>query len=375
MKGEMLMKLKTWMALTALTLTVVLGVISANGAEPAGAVYTLSNQADGNSVLVFNRAVDGSLTPAGAFPTAGRGTGTGLGNQGGVVLDPSNRWLFAVNAGSHEISSFAVRPTGLTMIHAVDSGGLQPISLASHDNLLYVLNAGGQVGERDNITGFIVSPHGQLVPLPRSTRRLSADVTDPAQVSFTPDGRTLIVTEKATNHIDTYIVHKLGLSSGPQVQDSPDPTPFGFAFGRRDQMFVSEAFGSAPDISALSAFSVGKRGVLQVISPSVSTGQTAACWVVVSNDGRFAFVTNTGSSTISSYSIAFNGALQLLESIAGTATGAVIDAALSLDGRYLYALSGNTGTIDAFEVHVDGALTPLPGVSGLPIASNGLAAR
>jgi 6-phosphogluconolactonase len=97
--------------------------------------------------------------------------------------------------------------------------------------------------------------------------------------------------------------------------------------------------------------------------------------VVVSNDGRFAFVTNTGSRTISSYSIAFDGALQLLESIAGTATGAVIDAALSLDGRYLYALSGNTGNIDAFEVQVGGALTPLPGVSGLPIGSNGLAAR
>jgi 6-phosphogluconolactonase len=350
MKGELLMKRKTLMALAALTFTVVLGVISADGAEPAGAVYTLGNQADGNSVLVFNRAVDGSLTSAGAFPTAGRGTGTGLGNQGGVVLDPSHRWLFAVNAGSNDISSFAVRPIGLTLIHAVDSGGLQPISLAVHDNLLYVLNAGGQVGGHDNITGFIVTPNGQLVPLPGSTRRLGTDVTDPAQVSFTPDGRTLIVTEKATNHIDAYVVSKSGLTSGPQVQDSPGATPFGFAFGRRAQVFVSEAFGSAPDVSALSSSTVGKLGALQVISPSVSTGQTAACWVVVSNDGRFAFVTNTGSRTISSYSIAFDGALQLLESIAGTATGAVIDAALSLDGRYLYALSGNTGNIDAFEV-------------------------
>jgi 6-phosphogluconolactonase len=241
--------------------------------------------------------------------------------------------------------------------------------------LLYVLNAGGQVSERDTITGFIVSPHGRLIPLPGSKRRLSAEVTDAAQVSLTPDGRTLLVTEKATNHIDTYIVSRLGLTSGPQAQDSPGPTPFGFAFGRRDQMFVSEAFGCAPDISALSASSVGKRGVLQVISPSVSTGQTAACWVVVSNDRRFAFVTNTGSSAISSYSIAFDGALQLLVGIADTATSAVIDAAKSLDGRYLYALSGNTGSIDAFEVHVDGALTPLPGVSGLPISTNGLAAR
>jgi 6-phosphogluconolactonase len=146
-------------------------------------------------------------------------------------------------------------------------------------------------------------------------------VTDPAQVSFTPDGGTLIVTEKATNQIDTYVVSKLALTSGPQVQDSPGATPFGFAFGRRNQVFVSEAFAGAPDASALSAFTVGKLGALQVISPSVGTGQTAACWVVVSNDGRFAFVTNTGSSTISSYSIAFDGTLQLLESVAGTGSG------------------------------------------------------
>jgi 6-phosphogluconolactonase len=375
MKGDMHMKLKTLMSLTALTLTAVLGVISAHGAEPAGAVYTLSNQADGNSVLVFKRAVDGSLTSAGAFPTTGKGTGTGLGNQGGVVLDPSHRWLFAVNAGSHDISSFAVRPTGLTLIHTIDSGGLRPISLAAHDHWLYVLNAGGQVGARDKITGFIIAPNGQLVRLPRSMRRLSADVTDPAQVGFTPDGRTLLVTEKATNQLVTYVVSKLGLSSGPHVHDSPGATPFGFDFGRRGQVFVSEAVGGAPDASALSAFSVGKWGALQVISPSVGTDQTAACWVVVSHDGRFAYVTNTGSSTLSSYSIAFDGTLHLLESIAGTATGAVIDAALSLDGRYLYALSGNTGTIDAFAVDVDGALTPLPGVSGLPTGSNGLAAR
>jgi 6-phosphogluconolactonase len=152
-------------------------------------------------------------------------------------------------------------------------------------------------------------------------------------------------------------------------------TPFGFAFGRRDQGFVSEAFGGTPDASALSAFTVDEWGALRVISPSVGTGQTAACWVVVTNDGRFAFVTNTGSGTISSYSIAFDGTLQLLESVAGTGSGAVIDAARRLDGCYLYVLSGNTGNIDAFEVQVDGALTPLPGVSGLPIGSNGLAAR
>jgi hypothetical protein len=40
---------------------------------------------------------------------------------------------------------------------------------------------------------------------------LSADATGPAQVSFDKTGETVIVTEKATNQIDTYTVGKNGV--------------------------------------------------------------------------------------------------------------------------------------------------------------------
>jgi hypothetical protein len=35
----------------------------------SGAVYTLTNQPTGNSVIVFDRAADGTLTLAGSYPT------------------------------------------------------------------------------------------------------------------------------------------------------------------------------------------------------------------------------------------------------------------------------------------------------------------
>src|SRR5690349_2728515 len=128
--------------------------------EVDGAVFTMNNSSNANQVLMFNREDNGALSFAGEIPTGGLGTGAGLGSQGGVILSEGHRWLFAVNAGSHEISAFAVSPSGLTLVDKVDSGGLNPISLTVSGKLLYVLNSGGNVGGTDNITGFVVSPKG-----------------------------------------------------------------------------------------------------------------------------------------------------------------------------------------------------------------------
>ena len=370
------MKLRVLLVVIALSLIVCLGGGTIQAAEPVGAVYTMSNAAHGNSVLVFKRRSNGSLEPAGVFATGGLGTGGGLGNQSAVALDQSDRWLFVVNAGSHEISVFEVHAIGLQHLETLASGGFRPISLALHDNLLYVLHAGGNIGEVDNITGFRVQPNGTLMPLSDSTRPLSEAVTDPAQIAFTPDGSILVVTEKSTNRLVTYTVGRNGRPGDLTIHNSAGTTPFGFAFGKRSQLFISEAFGGAPNASAVSSYTISHQGDLQVISPSVGTTQTAACWVVVTNDGRFAYVTNTGSGSISSYGISFDGSLTLLNAVAGeTGPGsAPIDVDLTNDGRFLYALSSAGEKIDAFRVQAQGGLTPLPGVS-VPTGSNGLAAR
>jgi 6-phosphogluconolactonase len=345
--------------------------------ESIGAVYTMDNLAAGNHILVFNRDADGSLSAAGSFATNGTGTGTGLGNQGGLVLSDDERWLLAVNAGSNEITVFRVRKSGLQFRDKISSGGQRPISVTIHDDLVYVLNAGGIVGGTDNITGFTISTKGELSPLAGSTRPLSSAVTDPAQIEFSPDGRLLVVTEKATNIIDTYVVGATGLPGSANSQASEGPTPFGFAFGKRKQLLVSEAFGGAPNSSAVSSYSYSSTGDLQTISPSVSTTETAACWVVITNDGRFAYVTNTGSGTISGYKISFSGEISLLDSDGVTATTGAgpIDMALTNNSGFLYALNSGDGSISAFRVKANGALVPLAGIAGLPASSNGLAAR
>lgn len=341
--------------------------------SPRGAVYVSTNSPAGNEVLVFPRAEDGRLAAPRAFATGGRGTGGGLGNQGAVVLSHNNRRLFVANAGSNRVSVFAVRQRGLELLDRVPSGGMLPVSIAVHRRLVYVLNAGG----RGNIVGFKLDQDDNLQPIANSRRPLSSTSAGAAQVAFSPDGDLLVVTEKATNVISTYTVGANGIATGPHVQPSAGDTPFGFAFSRNGTLVVSEAFGGAPGAGALSSYQASVAGSLDAISPSVGTTETAACWVVITGNGRFAYTSNTGSNTISGYGLSPEGSLTLLDADGVTATteAGPIDLALTDDSRFLYSLDSGTGMISAFRVKADGSLAPRPGASGLPTGANGLAAR
>lgn len=349
-------------------------VTADDGDGSPGAVYTMTNSASGNEVVLFRRSANGSLSMQDSYPTDGLGSGAGLGSQGSIALSPNGRRLFVVNAGSNDISVFAVNGRRLNLINVVGSGGERPISLTVHDRWLYVLNAGGS----GNISGFRIRENGSLVPLDGSTQPLSnggtGDSPMPAQISFDPKGEILVVTEKATNLIDVYRVRR-GIAGPPRTNDSAGITPFGFAFDPSGHLIVSEAFGGEPGASAVSSYKLDDREV-NVISPSVGTSQTAACWVVISKDGKFAYDTNTGSSSISSFAIGKDGSLTLLDPQAGlTGEGSSpIDMALSNNGRFLYALSGGTSTVSIFRIQSDGSLDHRGEVS-VPEGSVGLAAR
>jgi hypothetical protein len=342
----------------------------------AGVVYTLTNAADGNAVAVFRRHGDGSLTAAGSVATGGVGTGAGLGSQGALVGDGDR--LLAVNAGSNSIALLGTGGRGpLRLLDTAPSGGVLPISVTAHRNLVYVVNQGGG-GTPANIAGFTVQA-GELTPLPGSSRPLSAPDPMPAQIEFARNGSLLVVTEKATNRITTYTVDASGLASAPNGQPSAGQTPFGFAFDPRGRLIVSEAFGGAPDASVLSSYRLSPDGTVSPISPNVATTETAACWVVVTGDGRFTYTTNTGSGSISGYAIGRDGSLTLLDADGRTGvTGAgssPLDAALSRNGRFLYTLNGGTQEIAGFRVRPDGGLAPLGAAGGLPAGAAGLVAE
>jgi 6-phosphogluconolactonase len=334
------------------------------------AVYVQTNDATENEVVAFRRAEDGSLTRAGSYATGGRGTGEPhLPSQNSIVL--SGGRLLVANAGSDDVSLFAVEADGLSLLGTTPSGGSRPTSIAVDGELVYVLNNGSAT-----ISGFRIASAG-LESIEGSTRPLSADEADGAQIAFSPDGGTLVVTERGTNSISAYAVDEGGKPDGPATIAAAGQTPYGFDFTAEGALVVTEAFGGAVGKAAASSYSLATPAELKPVSGSVDNSRSEVCWAVVTADGRFAFVTNFGDGTISSYRIGPDGSIELAEAVAAsTRLGepGVRDEALSSDGRFLYALDADAQRVHGWSVGADGRLTEIGAVDGLPTTVAGLAA-
>ena len=319
----------------------------------AGAVYTLTNGADANAVIAFRRATDGSLTRIGTFATGGKGVGgtiDPLVSQYSVILDEDHRSLFAVDAGSNQVTTFHVNEHGgLTRIGSVSSHGARPISLATHGHLLYVLNTGD-----NTVSGFLVIGNALLLPLSHSTRSLATGANGAAAIRFTPDGRHVIVSERVSNRFEVFPVQFDGRLGNPVISAASGGASFGFDITGRNQPIVSETQGS------LSSYALASSGALTPITASITTGGAAACWVTITENGRFAYTTNAGSNFVAGFGVDNAGHLTALNP--GGKTGDVGAGATPIDldhveSTFLYTLEAARGTIGSFIIRRDGSLT------------------
>src|SRR6266566_5924725 len=284
--------------------------------EVVGHVYVNDNTGGVNTVAGFDRHADGTLTliPGSPFVAGGVGTGKGIASQGALQLSSDGRYLLAVDAGSNEISVLRIKPDGsLEPVGGgpVSSGGANPVSIAVHDQLVYVANAGSTTSTGEtNYTGFTLNAGGHLRPLADSTVTLP-DGSQPGDVLFSGDGSKLVGTRVASSQIDSFTVGADGLLT--TAPGSPFTAqglgPFGSEFRptNSEQLFVSNAHNGGI-AGTVSAFTDGTDGALTSIGASpFADNQTAPCWVEISHDGQFLFTVNTGSGTISRYSIAPDG--------------------------------------------------------------------
>ncbi len=325
-------------------------------------VFVQNNSTTGNTVFAYDRAPNGTLSPAGAYATGGVGgilAGSAvdhLASQGSLTYDHRHGLLYAVNAGSNSVSVFAVIHDRLYLRQILPSGGSFPVSVAVHNDLVYVLNArnGGSV------QGYRVF-FNVLIPIDRSSRPLGLDPTatpeftnTPGQVAFSPDGAHLIVTTKANgNDVDVFAVRFDGRLSAPVVNPEPGTVPFAISFDPAGHLAIAEA---GP--SALATFTLNGDGTITPIA-SVLTGQAATCWV--EPVGGFFYASNAGSATLSGFRSSLGGGLTLLGTT-GT-DGGTVDASASADGRFLYTQTGASGIVDEFRVNGDGSLTAIGSVT------------
>ena len=346
--------------------------VAAAASGVVGHVYVNDNTAGSNTIGGFDQHADGTLTamPGSPFTAGGAGTGTIVGSQGSLQATDDGRYLLAADAGSNQISVVRVRPDG-TLSPAqgspVASGGIEPVSIAIHDGLVYVANEGnGTTGS--NYTGFRLNSGGHLTPIAGSTIPLPT-TAKPGDILFNATGNNLIGIEVGTTDPSTFLIDSFVVGEDGRVTPAAGSPfaaeaagPFGSEFSPTDpgHLYVSNAHGGVGN-GSVSAFSVTEDGALGSIGASPYTdGQTAPCWVEISHDGRYLFAVNTGSTTISSYAIQTDGSLVHLSDTTFSSGLGIrpFDARLDAGGNNLYVVDAAIDAVSIFGVD-GGSLTEL----------------
>jgi len=343
------------------------------------AVFVMTNDADANEVIAYERSEYGTLHSPRRYQTGGRGSGgtvDPLSSQASLTLSDDRSVLLAANAGSGTLSVFRVFGSHLALTDRVPTGGSEPNAVAQRGDLVYVLNTAGS----SSVVGFHLR-QGHLQRIPDSLRFLSGNLANSSSIAFSHDGHYLIAIERAGNKIDVFKLQSDDRLSAITVNPSLGSGAFAGVFAPDGALIVSETGPGGAASATLSSYQIGSQGQLIPVSSALPTLGAANCWNAVTPDGRFVYASNAGSSSIAGFALGAGGALSALP---GTIVGvnpsgsSNLDITVSADGQFLYSLNAGSGTIGMFAIRPgDGTLTNLGIVGGLPAAAglNGIAAN
>ncbi|HWZ41983.1 MAG TPA: beta-propeller fold lactonase family protein [Candidatus Saccharimonadales bacterium] len=357
---------------------------SVSSAEAAGAppvagatqsfVYTMANPTGPNSILAFQRDPQtGGLSFVASYATGGTGLKQVVGTtQSSIVTNGA--FLYAVNAGSNDISAFAISTDGSLHLlgSPVRSGGTSPGTLTLHGQLLYVGNE-GTTQEPANYSGFTVGADGSLAPLEGSTVTLNVGdgITN---VLFDDSGSHFVGVRLGGTAIDTFTVS----SGGKLVSRStlgPLPGPFGAIFNPVNK---SELIATLAHLHGAGTFFLSGDNTLALVATAVDAPSKDPCWTAVTPDGSFLWTSNFQPSSLSLFSISAAGQIEFLsEHETATFGNTSSDIAMDASNRFIYqllpfptsdvhihvmAITGNTsdgGLSDVATVSIPGEAFPM----------------
>ena len=370
----------------------------------AGWVYVESNNPGTfkNSVLALPYGTNGKPSKAGirAFKTRGAGAafidghsaGTLAGDQQ-ITVSRDHKWLFAVNQGSNSIAVFRVNTHTGALKHVKGSpfasGGRAPISIGYNGRHLVVANHGvrapfdaGPTSNfgNPNFTSFRVSGAGKLTKI--STVPALAG---PTQAAIPASGRNVLSTSffgfgsPANETIQSVTLS----STGQLAEGAGSPTGFPasvtgglpplpaflppgiekLAFGIATHPTKPYAYIAGPVNSRVATYGFDNAGVLTFVGQADNPGSVAACWIVLTSDGKYLYTSNSGSQDISLFTVSPAGdALTFVELVKIPSTGTDFNLAIDPTDSYLYAVAGHDDP-DAprpQEVKPDGTIISAP---------------
>jgi 6-phosphogluconolactonase (cycloisomerase 2 family) len=246
---------------------------------------------------------------------------------------------------------------------------LFPVSLTVYNDLLYVVNLASAT-----ISGFTIGSNGSLTLINGSKQALSHEGATPAQISFSPFGNCLLVTEKTANKITRFPVNSGGVAGPGSSMTSANTTPFGFDFSN-GYIIISEAAGGTPNASSVTSY-FGSNYITtpSCVSGPIHAGQTSSSWVKVTSDGAYAYVSNTGCNTLSLFGVSRTGIVTSIDPVAAVTGSAPADLTLSSDENFLYVINSMSHSISAFKTKPNGNIQSINETTGLPPFAAGLVA-
>jgi 3-carboxymuconate cyclase len=362
--------MKTRLVKGFLTSLFLLTLFSLNANAQPNYVYTNNDPNGPNSVTAFSVAANGALTqvPGSPFLTGGNGLGGGFFGAVHINVTLVGSFLYVTNDGSNNISAFTINPAtgalttvpGSPFSTGVSSGHLG-ISLAvTPDNrFLYAANIGSS-----NISIFSIAANGALMAIPGSPFPLGAP---PDGTKMSPDGKFLAIAFFFMDAVGIYAINPDGtLTAAP---GSPFVSPaFGAAAGldincAGTLLYVGQTVlpGTAVD-----GFNIAANGSVTSVPgspfyfPAVGGNSNN---VLLSNDDKFLFVSNNSNASVTVFNVAANGSLSLVPGSPFPAGGGVETCGMATNqaGNLLYVANLDTSTVTVFNIAANGTLTSVPG--------------
>jgi 6-phosphogluconolactonase len=325
----------------------------AQAAAKPGYVYVLANGKTA-SVVTLKRSANGRLTKI-ATTRLGRGSNEYLHVSNALQISPDHQWLAAVVAGGNRIALARIGGNGIPgKVSVAPSGGVHPISVAFDADRLYVLNQGvKKLG--GNVAGFRFNAAGTISGLPGTVRALSSAKSDSAQVGVSPDRSTLIVTERFNRRLSSWPIKVATGALGARTTIKANASwPFGFGFSPvapKVALITDAGAGAAKGKSLISSYTV-LGGKLKAVDTPLRTKQTAACWIVASQQG-YAYIVNA-HGTISIYKVDATGRLFGQRVVKDRKTAS--DVVLSADETQLYLTNVAAHQVRSYRITASGGL-------------------
>ncbi|MGW0912803.1 lactonase family protein [Streptomyces sp. NPDC002784] len=294
-------------------------------------------------------------------PGTGRVTGAGIladvADPSYLAVHPDGRTLYAVNERADGAVT-AVRLSDREVLGSRSTGGQAPCHLSVHPSgrwlfsanygtgsvAVHPVAASGALGERTDLV-----THADPAPGP------GQDGPHAHQVVTSPDGGHVLAVDLGTDTVYTYRLDtaKGTLAEVSRARTRPGAGPRHLTFhpGGRYAYLANEVDNTV----AVCAYdpATGRMSVGDAQSTGTGPGTSYPAQLVVTPNGRYAWLANRGDNSLSRYAVEADGARLRLLGTVPVGGDFPRQLALSPDGGLLFTANQRSGTVSVFRVDED----------------------